>query len=112
VTVPDAADCPRRRAADHPPTRLRQIADRVAQFWERWGQLITGVWLISISTVLVIVAVSFYASQSDTTQAAKLACLRSQKFGPPFVDGLERNHIVPPKVIRFYRASIPTKCPR
>jgi hypothetical protein len=110
--VPDAPDLPRRRVNDQPRTRRRRMLDGFLGFWERWGQLITGLWLIGVSTVLVIVAASFYASQSDTARAAKLACVRSQKFGPPFVDGLERHHIVPPRVIAFYRSSIPKTCPR
>jgi hypothetical protein len=110
--VPDAPDLPRRRANDQPRTRRRQLLDGFLGFWERWGQLITGLWLIAVSTVITVVAIQFHGSQSDTARAAKLACVRSQKFGPPFVDGLEQHHIVPPKVIRFYRASIPTSCPR
>jgi hypothetical protein len=53
-----------------------------------------------------------WSTQRQTAHAAKAACLRSQKVGPPFIDGLSRHHVLSPRWIRYYRNSIPKTCPK
>lgn len=96
---------PRRRLADH---------GRVGAFlawWREWGSLITGVWLIAISAVLLVVAFAFYGSQSANARSSQLACERSREFGPALANAYERYRILNPRQLQAYRQTIPSRCP-
>jgi hypothetical protein len=102
----------------HPPvTPQRRAADRghlqsLRVWWERWGDLILGAWLICVSIVLLVVAIQFKQSQHATAQAAKTACVRSQQFGPRLVAFLEHGGVFTHTEAQAYRASIPKTCPK
>jgi hypothetical protein len=71
----------------------------------------------TIAFVVLYVACGYtaflqYERARDTARAAKAACVRSQKIGPPFIDGLERSHVLSPRWIKYYRDSIPKTCPK
>lgn len=102
----DAADRPRRRAEDH------GLRARVRAFWDRWGQLITGIWLIMVSTGLILIAIQFYSGKSATDTAARVACDRGRKFGPPLADYYARENVFTQEQLAEFRALIPTKCPK
>lgn len=97
---------PTRRASD------KGILGRVRAWWDEWGQLLMGAWLLVVSAVVLWVAVSFYQSQRDTAQAAKVACQRSKKLGPQIADYYARDPAFPQDVLVLYRRTIPKTCPR
>lgn len=103
---------PQRRRVDHGPF------SGVRAWWERWGDLATGLWLVGVTVVLVWVAVGFYQSQRrqerDSAVAAyqsTLSCRRSRAFGPPLADAYGRFRILNTEQLENYRATIPEKCP-
>jgi hypothetical protein len=100
----------------HPPSKQRRSVDQgplrgLRAWWERWGDLITAVWLFAVTVVLLWVAIGFKHSQSATATAAKVNCQRSRVYGPGLADFLEREHAFPPPVLDKYRLTIPKVCP-
>lgn len=100
--------------ARHVPTRRKAdkgTAGRVRSWWDEWGQLVMGVWLLAVSAVVLWVAVNFWQSQRDTAQAARVSCQRAAEFGPGVADDYERRGVFTAKQLASYRASIPRVCP-
>lgn len=98
-------EVPRRRAGDD------TAKGRLVAWWRRWGQLITGVWLMLVSTILTVLALGFYQQKSDTANAARISCQRSKALGPKLADYYARDPAFPQDVLKLYRRTIPHVCP-
>lgn len=99
--------------AEHPNRREsdQRLVGRTLAWWRRWWQLITGIWLIAVSTGLFVLGLAFYQSQSQTEQAARVSCERTVMFGPELAEFYAREHVFSPEKQRQVLATIPKSCP-
>lgn len=102
-----------RSAERHPGERLDDQGRkaRLRAFWQRWGQLITGVWLIVVSLSILAVALVVRNEQSARDASSRVQCERTMLFGPPLADYLEREGVLSIELARKYRETIPSRCP-
>jgi hypothetical protein len=82
----------------------------ILHWWRTWGNLILGVWLISVTLVLVAVISVYSIDQRNTAENARASCERSQEFGPALARAYLRYRILTPEQVKAYRATIPTNC--
>jgi quinol-cytochrome oxidoreductase complex cytochrome b subunit len=103
---------PQRRAVDQGPFRAPRA------WWERWGGLITAIWLFIVTAVLIYVALAFYYSQRRQEHDAAVAayqstlyCRRTIAFGPALATAYQRFQILDTAQLKNFRETIPEKCP-
>jgi TRAP-type C4-dicarboxylate transport system permease large subunit len=109
-----------------PPVPARRAGDgsrgRRAMAWlQRWGLLIEGLVLLIVCVVIGIGTYRYAQDQKDTTQAARVSCERSKKFGPYLVRKYSVDHTfggaaihsgdTEAGLLRSYAETIPTDCP-
>lgn len=92
--------------------------ERVLVFWRRWGQLIIGAWLITISLFVLLIALEVRSVQLDkkrqemlTAKVARQACERSKALGPSLVLDYQRRKVLTGADLTLYRSLIPKTCP-
>ena len=96
---------PRKRTEDTGPLGM------IVAWWHRYGYLIMGVWLLSVSIAVVIIALQVRADQVATKTAARTACERAREFAPRLIDDYEARGIFSREDLAAYRRSIPKTCP-
>jgi hypothetical protein len=92
---------------------MSSVKTQLDRFYTRWGsvvQLVTGAFLIAVAGVVVFVAVSLYSYRSYGDHLVRTQCQRSKEFSPPVADFYEAHHVLGPKTLRDYRATIPKHC--
>jgi hypothetical protein len=99
--------CPARRATDGRYRRLRALRD----WWGRWGQLVTGVWLLALSAVMTIALIVYAVDQHQAGRTARASCERTKELAPYAVADFERRHVYPPDKLKKAKATIPKSCP-
>lgn len=98
---------PTRRATDRLHPRLLALH----RWWENWGQLLSGIWLIIVSIVLASAVIIYAVDSHDSAIALKASCIRTKKFGPALAVAYAKYHILTAEQLVEYRKTIPTKCP-
>jgi hypothetical protein len=99
--------CPLRRSGDGRHPRLCALRE----WWGRWGQFVTGLWLVGLSAVMTIALVVYAIDQHQAAQAARASCERTKQLGPYAVKDAERRRVYPPEQLKIAKATIPTSCP-
>lgn len=89
---------------------------RLKEWWDHWGALVTGGWMLFVSTGLLVLGVLVYIAKTNEDKIlrnasvqAHVACLRGKEFGPASVK-LYRP-VVTPSQLHDLRKLIPTRCP-
>jgi hypothetical protein len=103
---------PDRTVFRHPSQREadRGRLGRALGWYQRWGLLLTGLWLIGVSLAVLVVAVAFVRSQQTTERNARVACVRGMQIGPWIVKDYEQRQALPSSVLEQYRKLIPKTC--
>lgn len=100
-------NCPARRSTDGRYRRMRAARE----WWARWGQLVTGIWLLVLSAVMTVALIVYAIDQHQAAQAARASCNRTKELGPYAVKDAEHRHVYPPKQLKIAKATIPKSCP-
>lgn len=94
-------------------TAINKAYRRYADFYVKWSAailLVMGAFLISVSIVLVITALSLASDHSQTERNSLIACQRAREFGPPLGAFFAREHVLNEKQEKDYLSTIPKHC--
>ena len=99
--------------ADPPPRRRLEDQGRLGAtiaWWTRYGQLITGLWLIVVSGAVLALALNVRSDQQRTRWQARDACQRTRAFAPSLAKAYARYSILTAAELAQYRRTIPRSC--
>lgn len=84
----------------------------------KWGRIIFGAWLLSVSLYLIPVSLNVRATgqkqeqlASEASLAAGINCWRTKVLGPYSVRDAARRDLYPPALLAWAGAAIPKSCP-